>query len=206
MKITILPRRFGSDAGITALVACCIFLLAAFRVLRAGLLPELPNFSPVSAVAFCGGLFLPGIFAWIVPVSILFVSDVALAALIGYPVFSSGQFVSWGCMLMVVAAGRLVSKGSFSILLFFSGLIGSGILFYILTNTAAWIENPAYPRGLDGLWMSLTTGLPGFAPSWVFFRNAISSDLIFGLLLLGGWALARRGVDIKLKPSVNQTP
>jgi hypothetical protein len=40
--------------------------------------------------------------------------------------------------------------------------------------------------------MSLTTGLPGFPPSWMFYRNALVSDLIFGALLLAVWLLARR--------------
>ena len=73
-------------------------------------------------------------------------------------------------------------------------LIGSGLFFYLVTNTAAWIGNPSYPRGLGGLWMSLTTGLPSFPPSWMFYRNALVSDLIFGALLLAVWALARRTV------------
>ena len=192
MKSFLTLRKGGNEPGVVALVAVCILLLAGFRVLRAGLLPELPNFSPVAAVAFCGGLFLPGVLAWIVPVGILFVSDLALAMLLGYSVFSSAQFVSWACILAVVGIGRLLSKASFSTPRFFSALIGSGLLFYLVTNTAAWIGNPSYPRGLSGLWMSLTTGLPGFPPSWMFYRNALVSDLIFGALLLAVLALARR--------------
>jgi hypothetical protein len=192
MKSFFTPRKDGNEAGVVALVAVCILLLAGFRVLRAGLLPELPNFSPVAAVAFCGGLFLPGVLAWIVPISVLFVSDLALAMLLGYPAFSSAQFVSWTCILAVVEIGRLLSKASFSTPRFFSALIGSGLFFYLVTNTAAWIGNPSYPRGLGGLWMSLTTGLPGFPPSWMFYRNALVSDLVFGVLLLSVWALARR--------------
>jgi len=195
MKSFTTPRWRGPESGVVALVAVCILLLAGFRVLRAGLLPELPNFSPVAAVAFCGGLFLPGVLAWFVPIGVLFVSDLALAILLGYPAFSSAQFVSWSCILAVVAIGRLLSKGSFSTPRFFSALIASGLLFYIVTNTAAWMGNPAYPRGLGGLWMSLTTGLPGFPPSWMFYRNALVSDLIFGALLLAVWSLARRAVQ-----------
>jgi len=192
MKSFYTPRKDGNEAGVVALVAVCILLLAGFRVLRAGFLPELPNFSPVAAVAFCGGLFLPGVLAWIVPISVLFVSDLALAMLLGYPAFSSAQFVSWTCILAVVGIGRLLSKASFSTPRFFSALIGSGLFLYVVTNTVAWIGNPSYPRGLGGLWMSLTTGLPGFPPSWMFYRNALVSDLVFGVLLLAVWALARR--------------
>jgi len=194
MKSFYTPRKDGNEAGVVALLAVCILLLAGFRVLRAGFLPELPNFSPVAAVAFCGGLFLPGVLAWIVPISVLFVSDLALAMLLGYPAFSSAQFVSWTCILAVVEIGRLLSKASFSTPRFFSALIGSGLFFYLVTNTAAWIGNPSYPRGLGGLRMSLTTGLPGFPPSWIFYRNALVSDLIFGALLVAAWSLARRTV------------
>ena len=67
-----------------------------------------------------------------------------------------------------------------------------GVGFYVVTNTGAWLMNPAYPRGLDGLWMSLTTGLPGFPPSWVFFRNSLVSDLMFGSLLLAVRAYAQQ--------------
>jgi hypothetical protein len=185
-------RKGGHEMGVVSLVALCILLLAGFRVLRAGLLPELPNFSPVAAVAFCGGLFLPGVLAWMLPIGILLVSDLALAMLLGYPAFGSAQFVSWSCILAVVGIGRLLSKASFSTPRFFSALIGSGLIFYIVTNAAAWIGNPSYPRGLGGLWMSLTTGLPGYPPTWVFYRNALVSDLIFGSLLLAVWAVACR--------------
>jgi len=145
-------------------------------------------------VAFCGGLFLPGLLAWLVPVGVLLVSDLALAILLGYPAFSAAQFVSWTCILAIVAIGRLLSRASFSMPRFFSSLIASGLFFYIVTNTAAWIGNPAYPGGIGGLWMSLTTGLPGFPPSWVFYRNALVSDLLFGSLLLTVWSLALRAV------------
>ena len=119
MKSFLTLRKGGNEAGVVALVAVCILLLAGFRVLRAGLLPELPNFSPVAAVAFCGGLFLPGVLAWVVPFGILFVSDLALAMLLGYSAFSSAQFVSWACILVVVGIGRLLSNASFSTPRFF---------------------------------------------------------------------------------------
>ena len=203
MKVFPNTRREANGAVVVAWLSATILLLAAFRVLRAGLLPELPNFSPVAAVAFCGGLFLPGLLAWLVPVGVLFVSDLALAMIFGFPVFSSAQFVSWACILAVVGIGRLSTQASFSVARFFSALIGCGLLFYFVTNTAAWIGNPSYPRGWDGLWMSLTTGLPGYPPSWIFYRNALASDLIFGTLLLAVWALSRNaaGEDQRLHNS-----
>jgi hypothetical protein len=40
--------------------------------------------------------------------------------------------------------------------------------------------------------MSLTTGLPGFPPTWMFFRNSLVSDFLFAAVLLAVWALASR--------------
>jgi hypothetical protein len=192
MKNSPTQRDGVNETKAVAIVAIFILLLAAFRVLRAGLLPELPNFSPIAAVAFCGGLFLPGLLAWMFPIGALFASDFVLSLLIGYPPLSSAQLVSWACILGIVGFGRLAAQFPFSLPRFFSFLIGGGLFFYLVTNTAAWLANPAYPRGADGLWMSLTTGLPGFPPSWIFYRNSLVSDVIFGSILCAVWVLARR--------------
>lgn len=160
-------------------------LLVAFRVLRAVWLPELPNFSPIASVAFCGGLFLPGLIAWALPIGALVLSDVVLSLVMGFSPFSPGQGLVWLSIAGLVGIGRwTASRGGVSIPGFFALLVGGGVAFYIVTNTGAWLMNPAYPRGLDGLWMSLTTGLPGFPPSWMFFRNSLVSDVLFGALLL----------------------
>lgn len=168
-----------------------ILCLAMFRVLRAVWLPELPNFSPVAAVAFCGGLFLPGWIAWALPLGALVVSDVLLSLVLGFPLVGASQVLVWFSIAVVVGIGRwTASRRSFSTAGFFVALIGSGVFFYVATNTGAWLMNPAYPRGLDGLWMSLSTGLPGFPPSWMFFRNSLVSDVAFGSLLLAVRAIA----------------
>ncbi len=176
------------------LVVLCLLAISVFRVARAAFMPELPNFSPVTALAFCGGLFLPGLVGWLLPLAILIASDVALCLLLGYPLMSGGQLVAWGATLGVVALGRWISfRGSISPLGFFGSLLGGSVLFYIVTNAASWVMNSAYPRTFEGLWVSLTVGLPGFPPTWTFFRNSLISDMLFASILLAVWALASRG-------------
>jgi hypothetical protein len=182
----------GVPLRVAVLAGVCILAVAAFRVLRATLLPELPNFSPVAAVAFCGGIFLPGVLAWAVPIGALVVSDIALSVVAGFPAFGFSQGLAWLCIAAIVGLGRWVSAGSFSLGKYFGGLVGGAFGFYFVTNAAAWLMNPAYPRGLEGLWMSLTTGLPGFPPTWVFFRNSLASDILFGALVLAVWAIAKQ--------------
>jgi hypothetical protein len=182
----------GGNARAVFAAGLCIVLLAGFRVLRAAYLPELPNFSPVSAVAVCGAFLIPGALGWLIPLGALMVSDLLLALVLGYPAVSGAQLVVWGTILALVGFARFAGRGGFSPVRYFASVLGGGVFFYLVTNTASWIANPAYPRGLGGLWMSLTTGLPGFPPTWMFFRNSLVSDFLFAALLLAVWALASR--------------
>jgi hypothetical protein len=93
----------------------------------------------------------------------------------------------------------LVARGGFSPVRYFGSVLGGGVVFYLVTNTASWFANTAYPRGLGGLWMSLTTGLPGFPPTWMFFRNSLVSDFLFAGILLTVWALAVRSRETSLQ-------
>lgn len=175
------------------LIAGCICALVVFRLLRTMFFPELPNFSALAAVAFCGGLFLRGVVAWILPMAAVIASDLALSLFFGYPMGGSWQATTWACTLGLVALGRwLASDGALGIGKFFTMLVSGSVLFYLVTNAISWMGNPAYPRGLDGLVMSLTVGLPGFPPTWMFFRNSLVSDLIFGTLILAVYVLSRQ--------------
>ncbi|MDX2081640.1 MAG: DUF6580 family putative transport protein [Terrimicrobiaceae bacterium] len=181
----------GTVARATWVVVACILAIGFFRVLRATLLPELPNFSPLMAVAFCGGLFLPGLVAWLLPLAVLVVSDMALSAALGFPVFSWGQAGAWFATLVVVALGRWVSsRGRFGVGTFAGSLVVGSVFFYLATNSLSWLVEPSYPRSLEGWWMALTVGLPGFPPTWTFFRNSVASDLLFGGAVLAAWAAA----------------
>jgi hypothetical protein len=67
------------------------------------------------------------------------------------------------------------------------GLIGA-LLFYIVTNTAAWI-NLSYTKTLAGWIQAITIGLPGYPPTWQFFRNTLLSGGLFTGLFVGAMKL-----------------
>jgi len=190
---------WGGKSSAALAVGLCLVLLAGFRVLRAALLPEWPNFSPVTAVAICGAFLLPGALGWILPLGALMVSDFLLSLVLGYPALSSAQLVVWGTILALVGFARLVARGGFSPLRYFGSVFGGGVVFYLVTNTASWVANPAYPRDLGGLWMSLSTGLPGFPPTWMFFRNSLVSDFLFAGIVLAVWVVASRSRETSLQ-------
>jgi hypothetical protein len=175
------------------LVTGLILAVAAYRVVHATLLPGLPNFSPVMALAFCGGLFLPGVLAWILPISAVVLADIGLAYALGYPVAGFWQVVNIVCLAAAVGAGRwLASRESFGLGSFLGLLLSCGVGFYLVSNAATWLVSPDYAKTFSGFIQSQTVGLPGLPPTWTFLRNSLVSDLLFGGLILAVRAFAAR--------------
>lgn len=169
-----------------------VLIAAGYRVLSGVYLTSLPNFSPVMAIAFCGALILPGALAFIVPFVALFASDLILNAHFGQPLLSLGMVAMYACYLIAIGLGRALRNASLYPI--FGATVFNSVLFYTVTNAFAWFANPSYPQSLAGLWQSLTVGLPGFPPTWTFFRNSLISDLLFTAVSVGGylWLQSRK--------------
>jgi hypothetical protein len=91
------------------------------------------------------------------------------------------NYLAYGVLIWL---GQRHSPQSSWLRLVRGGLLGA-ILFYLLTNTAAWLQNPEYPKTLAGWFQALTGGIPGFPPTWTFFRNTLFSGGIFTGLFAG---------------------
>lgn len=178
------PLRLDRRATI-ALAITLIALATGFRLLSATLLPGLPNFSPVLALAVCGALFLPGALAFAVPLAALVVSDLALNLHYGVALVSWGELLRYACYGLGVATGlslRRLGAGAPATL---GAVAANSLVFYVVTNTTSWLANPAYPQTAAGWVQALTVGVPGFPPTWTFFRTSLVSDLLFaGVFLL----------------------
>jgi hypothetical protein len=68
------------------------------------------------------------------------------------------------------------------------GLLGA-VVFYLITNAASWLYLP-YDKTLAGLIQALTRGLPGYPPTWEFFRNTLMSGGIFTGLFVGAMKMS----------------
>jgi hypothetical protein len=162
-----------------ALALAFIAFAVGFRLLRATALPDLPNFSPVMAIALCGALVLPGALALLVPLVALIGSDILLNFHYNVALLSPGDLLRDACYGLGVAAGlglRRMNAGAPAI---FATVLANALLFYVVTNTASWLGNPAYAQTAAGWLQALTVGVPGFPPTWTFFRNSLVSDLLF---------------------------
>lgn len=164
------------------IVATAFLLVAGFRVVRAVFLPDLPNFSPVPAMALCAAAFLPGWSPLALVLGIVSLSDAALAAALGFPLLTPGQMLLWGALVLIFALGKTLPVRTWGFPSFAFALMGGSIGFYLLANSVSWAADPGYPKSLAGWWQAQTSGLPGFPPSWMFLRNSLVSDLLFGSL------------------------
>ena len=151
-----------------------------FRVLRVDLAPEtLPNFSPLMAAALCGAVFIPGWMGLVVPVVALLVSDALLNVHYGVPVVSTQLLWTLPGYLIAVGLGWMIRERRGGLLAILGGTLVASVLFYLITNTGSWLGLVSYPRNFAGWIQSLTIGLPGYPPTWTFFRNSLVSDLLF---------------------------
>jgi len=166
-----------------------IVVASAYRVAAAYLPGALPNVAPLMAFALCGGLFLPRLWAWVIPFAALLLSDALIDAHYGVPLFSFGMVATYACYAAVIAGGRLLRHRPLPFAVLGASLLAS-VLFYIVTNTVSWSTDPGYAKTAAGWFQALTTGLPGYPPTWLFFRNSAAGDLFFTALYLGCMALA----------------
>jgi hypothetical protein len=89
----------------------------------------------------------------------------------------------------LIATGKWTGKSAPFWKLLFGGILGA-LLFYLLTNTLSWLLYPGYPKTIAGWIQALFTGMPGYPPSWEFFRNTLLSGGLFTALFAGAAKVA----------------
>lgn len=152
-----------------------------------GLMPL--NFSAVYALAFCGGVYFPGKWKWIMPLGSILLTDLVLNSYYGVSLLTLTTIINLAVMAVLVFVGsRFNSRSSFLSLL--SGGILGAVIFYLLTNTASWLSLPDYQKTLQGWFQAMTSGVPGWPPTWTFFKNTLLSGGLFTGLFAGAMKLS----------------
>ncbi len=155
-----------------------------------GLMPQ--NFSAAYAVAFCAGVYFPPKLRWILPLGTTLALDILLNRYYDQPFLEVGLWIFILVKLAAFAAiiwiGTWFQKKNSLVSLISGGILGA-IVFYLVTNFASWLYDPAYPKTLAGLFQALTSGVPGLPPTWTFFRNTLLSGGLFTGLFAGAMKL-----------------
>ncbi len=157
-------------------------------VALARLIPNMPNFSPMAAIAlFCAAHFNKLWKAILVTLLATFVSDVILNNTIYSSMNNGFTFFYDGFILQYIAYAVIALMGS----TFFTsinktkvigGSLATTLVFFIISNFGAWISLPFYSKDIAGLMSSYAAGLP-------FLKNTLLSDLFYTSLLFGAYYL-----------------
>lgn len=155
-------------------------LLAIFFVIGGiltRLAPHPPNFTPITAAALFGGVYLKKRYAILVPLITMVISDYLL-----FPkaMFHSTTFYVWGSFIISGLIGLWLGKHQKPMLILGASLIAS-LQFFLITNFGVWATG-MYNRSLSGLFESYLMGLP-------FYRYTLLGDLFYTVSFFGLYRL-----------------
>jgi hypothetical protein len=170
------------------MIIIAIIILAV--VLR--LLPHLPNFAPVAAIALFSGAYLDRRISPWIPLIIMAVTDYLIVLTSGFSTFylmpTSQMFHSttpyvWGSFVISSFLGWFLKEKIKPSHIFSISCLAS-LQFFIITNFGVWASG-YYEPGIHGLIESYVMGLP-------FFRWTLLGDLFYTGFFFGSNILVQK--------------
>ena len=138
---------------------------------------QIPNISPIAAIALFGGAFLnEKKIGLLIPIGALFLSDLFIG-------FHGSMWSVYLSFALIVMIGSRIKKPSF--LNVIGASITGSLLFFILTNFAVWTQGQMYSMDLSGLLTCYEMAIP-------FFRNTLLGDLLFTTSLFSVYYFAQQ--------------
>lgn len=173
-------------------------LLLIVIVALARLIPNMPNFSPMAAIAlFCAAHFDKLWKALLVTLLATFVSDIVLNNTIyasmnnGFTVFYDGFLWQYLAYAVIAFLGSKIFT-SINKTKVIGGSLATTLVFFIISNFGAWISLPFYSKDIAGIMSSYAAGIP-------FIKNTLLSDMFYSCLLFGGYyVLQNRFASLRL--------
>jgi len=135
------------------------------------ILPHLPNFTPIAAMALFGGAYLRNKnLALLIPFLAMFISDLIIG-------FHGTMWAVYLSFAFIVFIGRNLQENK-SVGKIFGMSIASSALFFIITNFAVWLGSTFYTQDFSGLLTCYAAAIP-------FFNYSILGDLFYNTLFFG---------------------
>ncbi len=131
----------------------------------------IPNFEIVSSVALLSGFFLGGIFSFLVPLAIIFLSDLFIGN-------TAILLFTWSAFGIIGLIGMAIKK-EYQAPIF--GVLAA-CFFFIYTNFGWWILSGMYPHNFQGLIACYINALPFFKTN--LLGNLILTPLVFGAFFI----------------------
>jgi hypothetical protein len=141
------------------------------------------NFSPIYAIAIFGGAMLSQRAAIAVPLVVLLVSDLVIAAIMpaGWGSYRD-QPITYAAFAVLAICGMPL-RGRRNVFDVAAAGLGGAILFFLISNFGVWATGGGYshPQTPAGLLACYRDGLPFFTPtlvSFALFLPALFSPLV----------------------------
>lgn len=161
---------------ITAIAIVVIAIFSRF-------LPLPANFSPFGAIAlFSGAYFVNNYLKYILPIALLWVSDVIINNVIyseymdGFSLFYQGSLWIYLTFALIIFIGSIIKKKNQLTILI--GSVGASVLFFLVSNFGVWFSTSMYAKNVEGLIQCYVMGIP-------FFKYTLASNFIFSAVFFG---------------------
>lgn len=140
---------------------------------------DIAGFSGVGAVALFGGAhFKNKINAFLLPVLVLFLSDLGLILTMGVDYgFYDGWYFTYISFILMVLAGHLIIKKVTAPSVLIAGLVGV-LIHWVVSDIGVWYGSTEYAQNLYGFWLCLVKAIP-------YERNFLYGTLGYSALLFG---------------------
>lgn len=139
-------------------------------------LPHLPNFVPITAIALFGGRYFSKKWSYIIPLSVMIISDYFLG-------FSPVTPFVYAGLIVAVILGIGLKKNSNWKNIILAALFSS-VAFFIISNLGVWIGG-WYTYTWSGLVHCFVMAIP-------FFRYSLAGDLFYTTVMFGAYELIRQ--------------
>ena len=176
--------------NISYVVIISLILFASFS----RIIPHMPNFTPVGAMALFGGAHLKNRYhAFLIPISSLWVSDLILNNFIfsfysDFTWFYPGFLWQYTSFILIIIIGYLFLK-KLNFKNVFITTVLSSLLFFIITNFGVWISGSMYTLDFQGLITCYTMALP-------FFKGTLLGFMCYSAFLFGVLEFSKHKFEI----------
>tara|TARA_B110000037_G_scaffold195955_1_gene232744 strand:- start:298 stop:849 length:552 start_codon:yes stop_codon:yes gene_type:complete len=153
------------------------------------IIPHMPNFTPIGAMALFGGAYLSNKYhAFIIPILSLWFSDLIINNFIlnyydqftwFYPGFI-WQYATFGIIILI--GYFLLKKITLKKVLISS--IGSSLIFFVITNFGVWSSGSMYTLSLNGLISCFVLAVP-------FYKGTLLGFLFYSSFLFGVFEMSK---------------
>ena len=160
-------------------VIILLILFASFS----RIIPHMPNFTPIGAIALFGGAYLKNKYhAFLIPIASLWLSDLILNNFI-FTLYSDFTWFYPGFLWQYISFTLIIILGYFYLKKInfknvFITAISSSVLFFIITNFGVWISGSMYTLDFKGLITCYVMALP-------FFKGTLLGFMCYSAFLFG---------------------